>query len=90
MGTRCLTTIASNDQVDTIKRSKILIIMAHSYCTGTGTGTGKGQGAGQGAGKWVLVLVPVPCPCPCLGVVFAIHGMIYKPIVPGPVPVQCE
>ena len=61
--------------------------MAHSHCTGPVPGTK----------KWVcnpLVPDPIPYPVPSLGVVCTVKGIIYKPIVLGPVPVpgpvQCE
>ena len=44
-------------------------------------------------GKWVcnpLVPGPVQCPVPSLDVVYRIKGIIYKPIVPVPVPVPCS
>ena len=48
-----------------------------------GTGTGNGEMGMQPIGPGPD---PVPCSCPC--VVYAVKGILYKPIVPDPV--QCE
>ena len=76
-------------------KDHICRLMAHSHCTGLGTGQGPGTGPGTelGMGKWVYnPLAPVPIPCPC--VVWTVHSIIHKPIVPGsvpgPGPMQCE
>ena len=56
--------------------------MAHRQYTRTG----------PGKGKWVPN--PIPCPVPGFGVVCTVKDILYKPIVPSPVPgpgpVQCE
>ena len=65
--------------------------MGHSHCTG--------QGQGMGMGKWVCnPLISSPIACPCLCAACTVKGIIYKPIISGPVPssvpvprlVQCE